>query len=326
MAENAASNENNIDDFLSEGNFEKDTSELDSFFEDLTSLDEIDAKNSSEDSGVGLPPVAPLQSFGVSEEPEKSSSQRKAAPVKMSSSGKSKKKYLFALLILLLIGFLGYEAYEFILKDPILSDEDFSPITQIPDFNQQPGTIKILDNTKPQTLSGDDDENNADPNGQFGVQVAVCMFQSCVNEFSYQLRQSNYPVKSYDYSVRGNYIEMITEGSYQRSEAEALALRINKINNIMGNAVVVKASGGLFKVSLGNFFWMEDFKRIKNLIENTIANSDFRLVDNPKRDRASTYRIVAGPFKNKQAAEEANDDIKKIIGFNQAYVVDVTRF
>ena len=240
------------------------------------------------------------------------------------------KRYLYALALFLLIGFGGYYLYdEYLVNKAVFDPLDLS-VSKIlePDFDQPytPDVITVQDETGNQV---DDDLGSLvdsgaifDPNGKYAVQVAVCMFQSCINEHSYHLRQNNYVVKTFGYNVRGNYFEVISDKTYSQTDAEQLSSQINRINRVMGNAVPIKVNDG-YKITLGSFFFLEDFKRVKQIVEN---NLPINLVHNTKRERAQTYRVVAGPFRDKKSAETANEEIKNVVGFDQSFVVDVSRF
>ncbi|KAK3596104.1 hypothetical protein CHS0354_027374 [Potamilus streckersoni] len=303
---------------------EKEANELDSFFEDLTSLDEsdltvpTDLKEEDADRRIISGTVAPSAKKKSKEKAAMAAPMKKKQPA---DSEKHKKLKRWLLIILLILGcaFIAWRLYHFLpglfkSSPSELSDGELFKPGESPTISVKP---------LPKTKATPDDNGRmsveADPNGNFGVQVAVCVFQTCIDELIIRAKRLK-PT----YAER--YLEMISEGSFTRSEADNYAGEINRFNNIMGHAVLLPYKDDLYKISLGNFFYLEDFKRVKQIIEDNISDPRIIMIDNPKRQRAKTFRVIAGPFASKDSAEAAREDIRQLAGLNAAFVVDTNRF
>jgi hypothetical protein len=284
--------------------------ELDSFFEDLSSIEDV---NSSSDSAAsaGKPDVAaaPLTT-GLSMKPRKS------------ASNKSGKLALTTILFLLLSA-AGAYWYMFMQNDDMFPAEI-----------EPPQEMMAFDNT----LSLEDQESiipkmqplrlptpvrratKASARGRYLLQVAVCPFNTCRSYYLRKIRQLGEPVFQKKSGKGYDFIELISSQVYGYPEANDLAQVLNLKNKRAGNAYVVSQANG-YRVTMGTFTALSRAKAAKFYLEKFFSRKELVFnLEHVKRSYSAT-KIYAGPYNSRAEARKILKRMKKRGLFEDAYLV-----
>jgi hypothetical protein len=163
--------------------------------------------------------------------------------------------------------------------------------------------------------------NVPDEEGEFVIQVGLCVYPSCVTDFQDRLRGHNLTTEVTEVSTTWQSVEVYSETTFQaREQAEVLANRINREQS-MEEQAYVRADSNEFRISMGNFDNSERATTVRdqlNRILQSEATFATRVWEFPQR----MHSIVAGDFSSRREAEAVlNTLVQADSVFRQAYVV-----
>jgi hypothetical protein len=292
---------------------EDSDSELDSFFEDLSSIEDMD-EGGSEASPTAAAAAAPKTSEGKA--PAKA---KKVAPKDKKKGGKL--KYFILLLILLAGGSGAY--YWFFMQHPM-------PIVDIvPEV--EPPPIQPLELEKPVVKSMPIQPiieiepppapvKPAVPQKQFLVQVATCSYDVCKEDYTESLRMAGQPVFQRASGEKYDFIELVTSQVFSFREASELTNEINTKNKLAGKASVKPQSNG-YRISMGSFPSLDRAKEIKLNIEQLFPSKNVTFnMEHVRRDYTTT-KIYAGPYGSNSEARKVLMALKSSEKFKGAFIV-----
>jgi cell division septation protein DedD len=322
-----------------------DDNELDSFFEDLSSIEDLDEDGGDDDMDMDVdafddePDPAPAAAAPAAAKAAPAAApQAEAAEPK--SGGGIFKKLVKLLVVLLVVGGSGFGAWWFWLSDDAgifeetgqLEEELVNKEAEAKGANAlvveappvtPPAPIVIekpKPKPKPQPKPKKVKKVKAAPGGKYLVQVASCTFDDCREQFSRAIRRKGFPVHYSGDAKKFEFIELLSRQVYSRPEADRLIEIINQKNKWAGFATVVKKPNG-FLITMGTFPHLERAKEVKFQLEKLFPNEEvvFNLELVQKR-MDETTKVFAGPFASKKVAAEVLGMLKTNPMFRQAFI------
>ncbi|OGG95188.1 MAG: hypothetical protein A2527_08430 [Candidatus Lambdaproteobacteria bacterium RIFOXYD2_FULL_50_16] len=303
------------------GGGESGDSELDSFFEDLSSIEDMDA-----DAGKKAAPAA-----AAAAAPAAAALAAAAAPAKTKSGGRDLKKWIKkAVMLLVLVGlgvgawffFSGEEEQEVSSEMPEMAAEVVEvepPKMEIPapaPKRVEPPPVRLAPAPAPTPSPAQPME----PVSRYLIQIATCSFERCKEEFAEQIRQKGEPVYTQVQGEKFDFIELISVDVFNFREATELASTINKVNKQAGEASVVAQSNG-YRVTLGTFPALDRAKDLKFHLEKELQKEKARFNLEHVRKDYESVKIFAGPYDNKREAKQALDHLRQDPKYLGAYLV-----
>ena len=293
-------------------------SELDSFFEDLSSIEEMD---SAEPAAAPPETAAPAAAAPTAAAPAEAASP--------ASSGSKKKIFMMVATLLLLCG-IGGGAWFFMQPSEEIAVEDLAledpaPIEQVVQVERPkmavpapvprrvepapmpayvPPPVQVV---RPKTL-------------RYLIQVATCSFDKCKDEFAQELRKVGEPVYYKSTGEKFDFIELITSDVFSFRDANELVYKINRTNKLPGAASVVSQSNG-YRVTLGTFPSLERAKTLKFHLEKQLNEKNLRFNLEHVKKNYETIKVYAGPYDNKGAARKALKGFGTQKAFSGAFMV-----
>lgn len=298
-------------------------SELDSFFEDLSSIEDMDEGGDSEGD----------------EEPEfddTAAAEEKPAPVKVEKTKPAKKeggklKYvIFVVILLVAVG--GTLAYNFFLREPeMMVPQDLTEEVEVPQMlpaqpvemipappKKVPVKPIVIEPVEPAPAP-----KPVTPKRLYLVQVATCTYDTCKNDFVTALRENGEPVYQKAIGDKYDMIELISREVFTKDEANALARELNRYNKMAGNAYAVDQSNG-YRVSMGTFPALDRAKEIKFHVEHLFPKDNviFNL-EHVTKPYAST-KVYAGPYESRTVAKKVLERLRSKDMFKGAFLIQTT--
>ncbi|MBF0278748.1 MAG: DUF2613 domain-containing protein [SAR324 cluster bacterium] len=310
--------EDNLDDFM-EGDLDAGDdggdggdSELDSFFEDLSTIDDLEVKEED--------PVEEEEEPEAEAELEIEEEEEAAPP----PPPKDKKPILIPAIISAVIGIvLGLIAVGVMwwINQP---EEELPPPTTMPTTTLMPRPVQpvVTVPTLPPTTLAPVKALPPPPKKQYYVQVANCIYQECIDDFRFLLKRFGYKTTIVLQDEKAPMTEVLSRQVIGEEEAAKWVDRINQENQLPGEAYR-KAVGTRYQVSLGLFPDLETAARVKVYLNQLYAK---QLVFEAKQ-AAQTIRyskIRAGQFQSREEAIQLQKILlKKDKRFRGAFVVSV---
>jgi len=285
-----------------------DDSELDSFFEDLSSIEDMDEgpSDDSDDSDDIAPPT--MEAADEPEEKPQPATVKKERP-----EGKgSKLKLIVPLIILLLLGGGGGYYYMF-MKDTPMSQEEM--VTEVPTPKEVPIRVERLPEKKvelaPQLPPPPPPAAKPKPpQRQYLIQVATCSYDACKENYINSLRQDGEPVFQKTSSQKYDFIELISRQIFSYQEGDSIVKELNRKNKMAGNATLINQSNG-YRISMGVFPALDRAKEIKFHVEKLIPKQQVLFNLEHVRKNYSTIKIFAGPYDSRIEAKKVLAELRK---------------
>lgn len=304
--------EDNVDDFM-EGDLDAGggDSELDSFFEDLSTIDDLEVKEDA--------PVEEEEEPDIEEELE----EEEAPP-----PPKDKKPILIPAIIAAVIGIV-LAAIAVGVMWWINQPEEIAPpppppppttlILPPPPPPPPPQPVTVVVAVPPPTLAPIK-ALPPPPKKRYYVQVANCIYKECIDDYRFLLKQYGYKVTVVLQDEKSPMTEIVSQQVVGEEEASKWVNRINQENQLPGEAYR-KSTGSRYRVSLGLFPDLDTAARVKIYLNQLYAK---QLVFEAKQ-AAQTIRyskLRAGDFNSRQEAVQLQ---KLLLGkdtrFRGAFVV-----
>ena len=331
-------------------------SELDSFFEALSTIDDLEV--AQDDS-----PPAEEPAEAPAPEPDDFAPVEAAAPVaaavaaapaaalppKEKKERPGLKRAIRYLILLLVLGGSGYFDYTMLFpqldlpwpvtKD-ILEEEQQPqmaqlqapppqppPALQAPPALQPPAPVAMRPAPlpvamQPAPVAAPQPAAPPPPPGKgYGVQVATCFFNSCVKGYQSLLNRNRRDHSITERRTRNESLEILSSTAFSsRETAEELAGRINHEHRLEGQAYVARY-GDAFKISMGTFPDLQRANVVKDSLNQRLGGE----VNFASRLKSSSYslrRIVTGRFATRAEARREALALRKLDRrFRDAFVV-----
>lgn len=301
-------------------------SELDSFFEDLSSIEDMD------DSGGGDEDDDDEADFSPPDEDEDDApapAKKEKKPPKEKGEGGGKLKFIIPIVILLLGGG-GFGGYWFFLRAP-----EMAPPTPMAEEQQQPAPQIMMPAEQPikveqrpvQRLLPEPavppPAKPAVPKRSYLIQVAKCSYDACKEEYINALREDGEPVYQKSDGEKYDFIELVSRQVFGRERAQSLINGINRQNKMAGNASIKNQSNG-YRISMGTFPALDRAKEVKFHVEKLFPKKDLSFnLEHVRKDYTAT-KIYAGPYGSRNEAKSVLRALKRKSRYKGAFLVQTT--
>ena len=298
-------------------------SELDSFFEDLSTIDDLEvlqeeeapapaAAAAPEPEGEEAP--APAPAARAAPEPAR---PRPARPPREKKEPGFVRRWFVRLIVLGILVGGGYYAYDFFFPDAqppwqVVQQqktrlmgvfEKPAPKPQPPPrVEEPPPPPPPVMQPKPKPVV----RAPAPPReqGPWSIQIATCFFPSCLDSYKAYLAGAKRSVVVRERMSSSESLEIYSISTWrEREPAQELADRINGAHPLEGHAFLLQESGGL-RISMGAF---ADLARA-NVVKDALNQQYQGQVAFATRVRAFPYKlqsVMTGRFPTREAAEQA---------------------
>ena len=300
-------------------------SELDSFFEDLSSIEDMD------DSGGGDEGDADEADFSPPDEEEDEKpapAKKEKKPPKEKGEGGGKLKFIIPILVLLLGGG-GFGGYWFFLRAPemvtapVIEEQPMqqmvmtAPAQQPIRVEQQPIQRLLPEPEIPVPAKP------APPRRSYLIQVAKCSYDACKEEYINALREDGEPVYQKSDGEKYDFIELVSRQVYGRERAQSLVNSVNRQNKMAGNASIKNQSNG-YRITMGTFPALDRAKEIKFHVEKMFPKKDLSFnLEHVRKDYTAT-KVYAGPYDTRTEAKKALRELKRKPRYRGAFLVKST--
>ena len=299
-------------------------SELDSFFEDLSTIDDLEVMQEDEKAPAAPPPPAAAAAPPPPRE-EKAAPAPRPKPVKKPRApgkpGRLKRLILF-LVLAGIFGGGGYYVYTtYIAGEGKIPWPTFDTSALFPKKPPAP-TPAVQPPAPPPKPAVQRAAAPRRVGPTYGIQVATCFFDSCVAAYQGVLKANKYrDVKLLERTGRTEVLEIYSQTAYSdRQTAQDLADKINRENRLEGNAYVLEEAKA-FRISMGSF---TDLSRA-NVVKDTLNQRYIGEVVFAQRLKALPYAlkaIVTGKYPTRADAERALTELRRIDrGMDGAFIV-----
>lgn len=167
----------------------------------------------------------------------------------------------------------------------------------------------------------DSQPSQAEPEGEFTIQVALCNSPECVDEFQRRLREFGLSSQVGEGSANLESVEVYSITTFDsRSAAQAVADRINRDYSQAGQAYVLDENGEL-RISMGNFTDLERAVVVKDTLNNSLLG-EVAFTTRTWSYPISLQSVMAGSFVTREEAEAVLSRLMQADPvFAEAYVV-----
>jgi hypothetical protein len=294
-------------------------SELDSFFEDLSTIDDLEVLQegeapapAAEEAPAPEPEAAPAPAARAAPEPPRPRAPR---PPRVKKEPGFLRRWFVRLIVLGILFGGGYYAYEF-----------FFPNAQLPwQVVQQQKTrlMGVFQKPAPKLPPAPTVEEPPPPpppvvqprpvvrkpappreHGPWSIQIATCFFPSCLDSYKTYLLGQKRSVVVRERMSSSESLEIYSISTWrEREPAQELVDRINGAHPLEGHAFLLHESGG-DRISMGAF---ADLARA-NIVKDALNQQYQGQVAFATRVRAFPYKlqtVMTGRFPTREAAEQA---------------------
>ena len=317
-----------LDSFMENegGGEEESDSELDSFFEDLSTIDDLDGdedtevvddkKDSETEDAVKDSSDEAEETSTVVESEEKPEEQQKREKKKKAAffEGFPLKSALISGATGLLLGIITV-AVLYYSADPLETPKPEIMVELPPEPPIQ--DVKV---SKPKPK-----KTAAKPKvKQFNyyVQVVSCISQECVDESRLQLKNLGYESQVRASNKKSKIAELITANILAEEDSAKFVSKINKTNPMAGHAFSKSVKKG-FQISLGLFPDLKTANMVRTHLNQQFKDQLFFKIQSTTQK--TQYKIVQiGGIKSKPDALKLRDQLKNYIpDFQEAFVKTV---
>lgn len=308
-------------------------SDLDNFFEDLSTIDDLElhdeeapAEEAVEDVVVSAP--EPEEAI-VEEAPKKEKPKKEKKPRVKKEPGFISKSVRWLILLAIIVGG-GYYIYQFFFpefpmpwkavqeeKDRLIGmledlqkdkpqvpppPRDEPPkVTEKPPGKPPPAVKAAKPSVRPPKKPA---RRPAVERGPWSIQVASCFFPSCLDSHRSFLKATGRSVLLRKQNAKSEMLEIYSSSVVStRERAQIIADRINRNHPLEGHAYVYSEGSG-YRISMGAF---GDLSRAK-VVKNALNEKFFGDVNFNTRLKAFPYRVnkvLTGKYPSRKAANQA---------------------
>ncbi len=302
-------------------------SELDSFFEDLSSIEDMD------DSGGGDEGDAEEADFSPPDEEEDEGpapakkAKKEKKPPKEKGEGGGKLKFIIPIIVLLLGGG-GFGGYWFFLRTPEMVPPatvvEKQPVPTVAMPAEQP--IKVEQQPIQRILPAPEIPvlaKLATQQRSYLIQVAKCSYDACKEEYINALRDEGEPVYQKTDGEKYDFIELVSRQVYGRERAQSIINNINRQNKMAGNASIKNQSNG-YRITMGTFPALDRAKEIKFHVEKMFPKKELSFnLEHVRKDYTAT-KVYAGPYESRREAKNVLRALKKKPRYRGAFLIRTT--
>ncbi len=314
-------------------------SELDSFFEDLSTIDDLEVAQEETPAEVAPAPAAEAAPAPAVEAVAVAAvASVAAAPPKVRKERPWLKRAVMYLVLLGLLGGSGYYAYTTLFPSievpwPVVEQilEEDQPVQQQMAMQPPP---KPLPFTPPPPLplapiaaapppAAPAPAASAPPaKGKgYGVQVATCFFSSCVKGFQSLLARNSRAHITTKKTTRSESLEIVSTTVFAaRQTADETAQRINSEHRLEGQAFVLRSGDG-FKISMGTFPDLSRASTVRDSLNQRMAG-EVMFTSRLKAQTFNLRKIVTGRYATLAEARRERRALRKLDPrFRGAFIV-----
>ncbi len=329
-----------LDSFMESDGEDEDDSELDSFFEDLSTIDDlesddddsevaeakIDEGNDDDDEVDEKNDDDDLKEEEVSyEDEEKHAEKVKEKKVKKTASAKGfpLKATIISSITGLILGAITIAVLYFL---------------AIPSETPLPETVVELTKKKKTKLAIEkmNDTKDSKPKPEktkpkpktkklsYLIQVVSCISQECVDESRLQLSSLGFKSRVRTTSVSSGIAEVLSSNVLGDEDSAIIVKKINSNNPLAGHAYRKSVKNG-FLVSLGMFPDLETANRVRTYLNQAFKKQIFFNIQRSTQ-KIRYQKIQIGEFKSKKDAENLSYRLKQNNpDFQGAFVISVVK-
>tara|TARA_Y100000031_G_scaffold88743_1_gene97431 strand:- start:2304 stop:3350 length:1047 start_codon:yes stop_codon:yes gene_type:complete len=323
-----------LDSFVENEGEDESGSELDSFFEDLSTIDDLDDDEETgieDDKKANETEDTETDSFEEAEETDTAVVESEEKPEKQHEKQKKKKAAFFdafpiksalisgttgLLLGIITVAVLYYTAAPLETPEPEIANE-------LPP--EPPTQVVIVSKPKPKKTAAKPKKIAAKPKvKQFNyyVQVISCISLECVDESRLQLKNLGYASQVRTSNKNSKIAELITTKILAEEDSAKFVSKINKTNPMAGHAFRKSLKNG-FQISLGLFPDLKTANMVRTHLNQQFKDQLFFKIQSTTQK--TQYKIVQiGGIKSKPEALKLRDQLKNNIpDFQEAFVKTV---
>ena len=302
-----------LDDLLGKGDAggESGDSELDSFFEDLSTIDDLEVAQEAPKPApaaapaAAAPPPPPKQEAAPAPRPKK--------PKAPAQPGRLRKILLYVVLLAVFGGggyyvYITYIAGEGKIPWPVFktAEKRPNPMMETPVVPEEPKPAP-----KPHPVARPVKAPPKPMGPGFGIQVATCFFDSCVDAYRNLLEEQNLKVSVKEKMSQSETLEVYSQTAFaSRDVAQEAAERVNLENRLEGHAYVLE-EGKTFRLSMGAF---QDLARA-NAVKDSLNQRYGGQIVFGQRVKSVPYTlkvVQAGRYPTRADAEQAVEQLRTV--------------
>ena len=322
-----------LDSFMENEGEDESDSELDSFFEDLSTIDDLEDDEETEIEDDKKAPGTDDTVTDSSDEAEETDTtvESEEKPEEQLEKQKNKKAALFdafplksalisgstgLLLGIITVAVLYYTAAPLETPEPEIANElPPEPPTQVVKVSK-PKPKKTV--AKPKKIAAKPKVKQFN----YYVQVVSCISQECVDESRIQLKNLGYASQVRNSNKNSKIAELITTKILAEEDSAKFVSKINKTNPMAGHAFRKSVKNG-FQISLGLFPDLKTANMVRTHLNQQFKDQLFFKIQSTTQK--TQYKIVQiGGIKSKPEALKLRDQLKNNIpDFQEAFVKTV---
>lgn len=296
-------------------------SELDSFFEDLSSIEEMD---------TGDEPDEPDEEVVPQPTPDKPPPPPQPPQPAQEKKPKGKLMIILSLATIILLAGAGAFWFAFLSEKP---EEIVQPPQE--ELFEETGPL-VLEEEKPkpkpkprQVVKRQEPEvivvpepvvRPVKPKVQYLIQIATCSFEKCKNDYLEMVRDAGEPAFQRDGGGTFDFIELISRQIFHRREADEIVQRINRKNTHAGKASVVTQTNG-YRITMGTFTALDRAKEVKFHLEKIYPPDVLTFNMEHVRKMYETTKVFAGPYDGRKEAKRVLRELRRKKQFRGAFLV-----
>ncbi len=330
-----------LDAFM-EGEEEEGDSELDSFFEDLSTIDDLEMQDegagitepAEEPSWEEVPEAAPPVAAPAAADEETDSAEKKTEKKKKEKPKKVKSRIEGSSILIpgiitsvagMLLGVITVAVLYFLnlpegapLPVDIVVEEPI-PEPTVTVVREPEPTPKPKPAPKPKPKPAKKPKQT-----RYYVQVANCVFAECVSDHRNLLKRYGYKSRVTKSSMTSSMAEVISNKILAEESSIKLMNKINREINYSGKAFR-KAENGGYRISLGMYPDLETAGRVRNHLNQSYGKQTFFEITRSD-DKITYQRVHAGGYRSrKQAKSLLKLLVRKDKRFEGAFIVPLKR-
>jgi len=292
------------------GGAEGGDSELDSFFEDLSTIDDLEVAQEAPKpapAAAAAPAAAPAR---ARPEAPARAPRRPRAPARPGRL----RKFVFYVTLLAVFGGGGYYVYTTYIAGegkipwPVFKLPELPRAAKVPQPFVPPPPPPVI-RERPVIKPA---KARPKPTGPgFSIQVATCFFDSCVQAYKNLLAEQNLTVRVKERMSQSQTLEVYSQTAFASQDvAQEAAERVNLENPMEGHAYVIQ-EGRVFRLSMGEF---QDLARA-NAVRDGLTQRYGGQIVFAQRVKTVPYflkALQAGYYPTRAEAEQAVERLRGV--------------
>ena len=329
-----------LDSFMESDGEDEDDSELDSFFEDLSTIDDlesddddsevaeakIDEGNDDDDEVDEKNDDDDLKEEEVSYEAEEKHAEKvKEKKVKKTASAKGfpLKATIISSITGLILGAITIAVLYFLAipsETPLLET-----VVELTKKKKTKLAIEKMNDTKDSKPKPEKTKPKPKTNKlSYLIQVVSCISKECVDESRLQLSSLGFKSRVRTTSVSSGIAEVLSSKVLGDEDSAIMVKKINSNNPLAGHAYRKSVKNG-FLVSLGMFPDLETANRVRTYLNQAFKKQIFFNIQRSTQ-KIRYQKIQIGEFKSKKDAENLSNRLKQNNpDFQGAFVISVVK-